>query len=170
MYSTAPANWATVGESLHIQRSCWESETDFSLNSRLYIILKLPYKPYVHTASPTQCLFFIGHSLHPCNTCSPLVTAYTHAFFYASDIMPTYCLFFSSHFVDLIYGRMYLSTPPTKFIAGQGNILHFYLMQIICKVIWFQVFLRNIIFKQIYLIHKCNSYRYFHSKSKSIWL
>ena len=34
-----------------------------------------------NVSSPTQCLFSIGHGLHPCIACSPLVTAYTHAFF-----------------------------------------------------------------------------------------
>ena len=32
-----------------------------------------------HTSSLLQCLFFIGHSLHSCNACSPSVTVYTHA-------------------------------------------------------------------------------------------
>ena len=73
-------------ESVHIQRrSCQESDqpagTDFSQNSRPYIVLKLPRDPCGHTSSPTQCSFFIGHVLHPRNDCSPLVTTYTHTFF-----------------------------------------------------------------------------------------
>ena len=64
--------------------------------------------------TPTSCLFFIGHGLHPRNTCFSLVTAYTHAFLVSDN-----------HFVDFIYGRMYRSTTSDGFISGQGNILHY---------------------------------------------
>ena len=83
--------------------------TDFSQNSRPFFILKTPMWAtrnscfslvtnekqtmwgYLHpqiacfslvTASPMQCLFFMGHGLHPCIVCSPLVTAYTHGLFF----------------------------------------------------------------------------------------
>ena len=55
--------------------------------------------------------FFIGYDLHPRYACSSLVKAYTHAFLVSGN-----------HFVDFIYGRMYLSTKSTVFIAG--HILH----------------------------------------------
>ena len=44
----------------------------------------------------TQCLFFIGHGLHPRNACFSLVTAYTHAIlvFHWSRFTPTQYLFF----------------------------------------------------------------------------
>ena len=71
-----------VRESSHTQRSYRESGqsagTDFSQNSRPYIVLELPRDSHGHASSPTQCLFHIGHGLNPCNTCFPLVSAYTH--------------------------------------------------------------------------------------------
>ena len=95
-------------------RSCWESVqpagTDFSQNFRPYIFLKLPCNPHSHTSSPMQCLFFIDHGVHPHNAYSPLVMQ---------------SLFSGSHFVDFIYGWMYLSTTSARFVTGQGNILQF---------------------------------------------
>ena len=68
-----------IKENLRIQRSCQESEqlvgTNFSQNSKPYIVLELPCDPHDHSSSCTQCLFVIG--LHQHNVCSPLVTAYT---------------------------------------------------------------------------------------------
>ena len=58
-----------------------------------------------------QYLFFIGRGLHKHNACSPLVTAYTHAFLVSGN-----------HFVDFVYGRIYLSITSTGFITGQGDI------------------------------------------------
>ena len=114
-----------IGESSCTWKSCRESEltarTDFNQNSRLYIVLKLPHDPHTMLVfhwsqlTPTQCLFFIGHDLHPRNGCFPLVTDYTHAF-----------LVSGYHFVDFIYGRMYLSTTSAGFRAGQGDILQNY--------------------------------------------
>ena len=93
--------WRATGESLLTRKRCWELEqpawTDFSQNSRPYTVLKFSCDSNGHASSPTQCLSFIGHGLHPCNAFSPLVTAYTHAFFYASHITPTNCLFSSCH-------------------------------------------------------------------------
>ena len=91
----------TVGKSSCTRRSCRESEQpvgiNFNQNSRPYIILynlphdqnsrpyiilyKLPHDPHDHASSPTQCLFFIVHGLHPRNAYCPLVTAYTQALF-----------------------------------------------------------------------------------------
>ena len=96
-------------ESSCTRRSCLESEllagTDLSQNSRFYVILKLPRDPYamfifhLSRLKPTHCLLFIGHGLHPRNTHSPLVTTYTLTFLGSGN-----------HFVDFIYGKMYLST------------------------------------------------------------
>ena len=49
-----------------------------------------------------------------CNACSLLVRAYTYAFLVSSN-----------YFVDFIYSWMYLSTASARFIAGQGDMLHF---------------------------------------------
>ena len=79
-FSTMTLVWCrrAVGESLHPQRSCCESEqqagTDFSQISRPYIILKFPCDPHGHVSSPMQCLFFVGHGIHTSNTYSPLLT------------------------------------------------------------------------------------------------
>ena len=52
-----------------VQRSCWESKqpvgSDFSQNSRTYIVLKLPCDSHSHNSSP-------------CNTCFPLAMVYTY--------------------------------------------------------------------------------------------
>ena len=124
------------GESLCIQRKHRESKlpagTDLSQNSWPYIVLKLPRDShamlffYWSWLTPTQCFFFhwpwftpmqcllfTGHALHSHNACSPLITAYSHTF-----------LVSGSHFVDFIYGLMYLSIIFTGFNAGQGDILH----------------------------------------------
>ena len=125
-----------IGESSHIQRNCWESEQpvgiDFSQNSRPYIVLKLP--PNLHTMlifhwpllTPLNCLFFLGHSLHPCIACFSLVIAYTLALLvlHWSLLTSTHCLLSSNHFVDFIYGLMYLSTTSAGLIMCQGDILH----------------------------------------------
>ena len=115
-----------------IERKCRESEmpvgTDFSQNSWPYLVLKLPCNPhamllfYWSWLTPTQYLFFIGHGLHPHDTCSLSVIAYTHAF-----------LVFGNHFVDFIYSWMYLSTISTRFIADEGDILHL-------KIKWIYLF------------------------------
>ena len=112
----------TVGESSCTQRSSRESkqpaETDFSQNSRPFIVLELPCDPPIHASSSTECffhwpwfkltkcLFSICHSLHP-------------HIFYVLGIRSTHCLFSGSHFVGFIYGRMYLPTTSTGF-----NLLH----------------------------------------------
>ena len=129
----------TVGKSLHTRKSYQESEqpagTHFSQISRSYIVLKLPHNPYAHASSSTQCLFSIGHGLHPRNACSQLVTAYTHALLVFRwpwltpmqclfSIGHKHCLFSSNHFVDFIYDRMYLSTTSPGLISDQGNILY----------------------------------------------
>ena len=87
------------------------------------IYLKLPHDPHGHASSSTQCLFSIGHGLRPRIACSPLVLAYTHAFFMPRVSHPF--LFPGSHFVDFIFDRMYLWTTSTGFIACQGNISYY---------------------------------------------
>ena len=68
-----------IGESLHTRRKWWESElpagTDFSQNSRPYILLILLRDPYGHAYSPTQCLLSISHCLYTRIVCLPVVTA-----------------------------------------------------------------------------------------------
>ena len=59
-----------------------QQKLNLSQSSRPYIALKLPCHPHGHTSSPTQCLFFICHGLHPCNAYFPLIMAYKHAFFF----------------------------------------------------------------------------------------
>ena len=57
-----------IGESLHTWRNCWESVlpagTDFSQNSRPYIVLKFTHNPHtlfvLHLSQPTAT-----HSLFP---------------------------------------------------------------------------------------------------------
>ena len=60
------------------------------------------------------------------NSCFSLSMVYTNAMLvlHWSWLIPTHCLFSSSHFVYFIYGRMYVSTTSTRCIAGPGNILH----------------------------------------------
>ena len=103
----------TVGESSNIQKAI-ESRNNqwklnFSQNSWPYIVLKLPHDPHGHASSPTQCWFFIDHSLHSCNACSLLVRR-------TPKQVSCMCICFSSsHFVDVINNRMYLSnSPPVK--------------------------------------------------------
>ena len=94
-----------VRKSLHTKEQLGvgtASRTDFSQNSRPYIVFKLR-DLHGHASSPRQCLLFIGHGWHPCIACSPLVMAYTHTFFYALCITPTHFCFSASHFVDFIY-------------------------------------------------------------------
>ena len=84
--STVTLMWnrRVIRESLHAQISCWEleqpAETNFSQNSKPYVILKLPHD------LPTMPVFYICHGLHQ-----------------------TPCLFSGNHLVDFIYGWMYLS-------------------------------------------------------------
>ena len=63
--------------------------------------------------------------LHPCNACFSLAMVYTHTMLvlHWSWLISMHCLFSSNHFVDFIYGQMYLSTTFAWFNAGQGNIL-----------------------------------------------
>ena len=85
-------------------RSCRKSGeqtgVDFSQNFRPYVVLKPPRNPHAMLdfgwswLTPTHCLFFIGHGLHPRNACfhwsrltsthafSPLVIVYTHGYFF----------------------------------------------------------------------------------------
>ena len=82
--------------------------------------------------TPTQCLFFIGHGLHPLifytSDIMPMHCLFSigHGLpphiFYASGIMLTYFCFSGSHFVGLIYNRMYLSCSSARFTTSQGNI------------------------------------------------
>ena len=77
-------NWRAIGESSHTWRSCRESEqpggTDFSPNSWLYIVLKLPRDPptmFVFHWSRfilTQYVFSIVPSSHPRIACFPVIT------------------------------------------------------------------------------------------------
>ena len=107
----------TVGESSHRRKSCQKLEqlagTDFSQNSSTlysFTTTTQPTWPHLFTHAmldfhwlwftPMQFLFSIGYGLHSCIVCG-------------------------SHFVDFIYGWMYLSTTSARFITGQGNILHF---------------------------------------------
>ena len=89
-----------VGESLLKQKICQESErsagTDFSQDSKPYMVLKLPCDTHGHIFLPTQFLFSIGHSLHPCIACFSLAIVYTHAILvlHWSQLTPMHCLFF----------------------------------------------------------------------------
>ena len=89
--------------------------------------------------TPTHCLIFFDHSLHPHNAYFSMTMVYTHAMLVLnwSQLTPMHCLFFighglypciaffsSIHFVDFIYGQMYQSTTSAGFIVGQGDILH----------------------------------------------
>ena len=118
----------------------------------------------------TQWLFFISHGCHLRIASFSFVTAYTHALvlFHWSWFPRTHCLllfvtdytwemlvffignnlhrrndFFSSiHFMDFIYGWMYLSTTSAGFIRGQGDILHYSTLFILQRTVkWFQVLL-----------------------------
>ena len=78
-----------IGESLCTQRSYQESElsvgTDFSQNSRPYIVLKLQCKLRAmlifHWSLLTlmHCFLCINHSLHPCNSYVSLALVYSQA-------------------------------------------------------------------------------------------
>ena len=84
-----------IKESLGTWRSCQELEnpveTNFSQNSRPYIVLKPTHNLHImlvfHWSWPTpmhfflwsrltfmQCLFFIGHGLHSCISCFLVIT------------------------------------------------------------------------------------------------
>ena len=79
--------------------------TSFSQNSWPYLVLKFPRDSYImlvfHCSwlTPTQYLFFIGHSLHPHNACFSLPKPYIHAMlvFYWPWFTPTQCLLFIFH-------------------------------------------------------------------------
>ena len=96
---------------MHIwSRNCQQG-TDFSQNSWSYIILKHPHDPhasdtiFTHASlifhwselTTTQCLFFIGYSLHLPNAYFQLFTVYSKAFLVSSN-----------YFVDFIHGRVYV--------------------------------------------------------------
>ena len=131
---TLVGNKISVGESSHTLRCCWESEQSvwsyFNQNSRPYIVSKLPRDPHAMLVfhysrlTPTHCLLFIGHGLHLRIAFFLLVTAYSHAMLvlHWSQLTPTHCLFSGNHFVDFIYGRVYLSTTFAEFIASQVDI------------------------------------------------
>ena len=76
-------NRRAIAESSRTWRSCRElvqpAGTDFSQNSRPYIVLKLLCDPHGHASSLMQYLFVFGYSLHSHNAGFPLVRAYTHA-------------------------------------------------------------------------------------------
>ena len=108
-FSTVKLVWTrkAIGESLLTQSSCLDQPagTDFSQNSRPYVVLKLsrdPHWPRLFTHpmlvfhcswfTTTQCLFSTGHGKHPRITCFPVITL--------------------------------LTLSSAGFIAGQGNILH----------------------------------------------
>ena len=112
--STVTCVWSmrAVWESSYTRRSCRESKqptrSNFSQNSRPYIVLKYPCDSRACASSPTQYLFFIGHGLHPRNPCSPLVTAFT----------PSHCLFSASHFVYVSIENIHrLNRKPKKYIT-----------------------------------------------------
>ena len=90
------SNWR---ESLCKWRSCWELElptrTDLCQNSRPYIVLKLPHDSHAILVFHWSWLF-IGHGLHPCNACSPLVVAFHWPWF-----TPMQCLFSIDHSLHL---------------------------------------------------------------------
>ena len=93
-------------DSSHTQGSCRESElpagTNFSQNSRLYIVLKLPRDSHAMLVfhwlqlKPTQCLFFIGHGFQPRDACLSLAMVLTLIMlaFHWSHVTPTQCSFF----------------------------------------------------------------------------
>ena len=56
------------------RNSWWK--LNFSQNSRLYLVLKLPCNPHGHASSPIEGLFYIVYSLSQHNARSPLVTVY----------------------------------------------------------------------------------------------
>ena len=66
-------------ESSHTQRS----------NPHAMLVFHWPW------FTPTQCLLFIGHSLHPCNACFSLAMIFTHAILvlHWSQLTPTHSLF-----------------------------------------------------------------------------
>ena len=116
--------------------------TDFSQNSRPYIVLKFPRNPhamfvfYWSLLTPnamlvfhwtwltiTRCLLFIGHALHPHIACFSLAMVYTHAMIvlHWSQLTPTHSLF-------LVIILLILSTAGVagnnihRFIVSQGDI------------------------------------------------
>ena len=93
-----------------------QRKLNFSQNSKLYIVLKLPHNPHGHTSSPMQCFFFIGRGLYSCNACFLLVTTYIHAFVYVSGSTPMHFCFSRSHFVDFISQLHRLGSLPVKAI------------------------------------------------------
>ena len=81
----------TVGERVRTNKGAVRSRNsqrklNFCQNSGPHIVLKLPRDPNGHVSSPTQYLFSGGHCLHPRIACSPLVTAYSHAFFFIHKV------------------------------------------------------------------------------------
>ena len=65
--------------------------------------------------------------LHPPIVCFSLAMIYNHTKLDLnwSRLTPMRYFFSSNHFVDSIYGQMYLLTTSAGFIAGQGNILQY---------------------------------------------
>ena len=71
---------SAIGEKVHAYGGVTRSqklpvETDFSPNSQLYKVLKLPHDSHAVLVfhwlriTPMQCLFFIDHGLHPQDVC-----------------------------------------------------------------------------------------------------
>ena len=82
-------SWGATRGSSSTRKSCRESEqpagADLSLNSRPYVVLKIPRDQFAmlifhwSQLTPTRCLLFNGHGLPPRNAWSPLVMVYIHA-------------------------------------------------------------------------------------------
>ena len=117
-----------VEESLHIQRCCRGSEqlAETQLQPKFLIScrLKTPTRVTWPRLFTHAMLLFIGPGLHPRNACSPLVTAYTHAFLTSWILRHTFLFFQESLCWFYIYDRMNRSTSFARLTAGQGNILH----------------------------------------------
>ena len=106
-----------IGHSLHPHTTCFSLVMAYAHALLAFHLLQFKL---------TQFLFLIGHGLHPCNACFSLAMIYTHTILilHWSQLIPTHCLFSGNHSIHLIKSQMYLSTTSTRFITGQGDLLH----------------------------------------------
>ena len=125
-FSTIVWSRRAIRERVHTHNGAigsWNSQrtTDFSQNSWTYIAFKLPRDP--HAMLLFHCLWLRPH-LTPC---LPLVTVHANVLLIPHLLLltPTYCVVSGNHFVDFIYGWMYLSVTSAGATTtlGHGDIL-----------------------------------------------
>ena len=107
-------------------------ERDFSKNSRPLIVLKLRRDQYTMLVfhwsrlTPMQCLFSIGHGIHPRNACFSLDTAYTYTMlvFIGQGLHPrNACLSLITSYTYTLFIFHWLWFTPTQCLLFISHML-----------------------------------------------